>query len=104
MEYGVLQTHSSIELYTVSTYSALKIVFMHGKKNIIFWNIRLSFWLFIEKFPGFRKRGSVWECLNHPWIFPRIPNDILSRQSNEIHMDNLRNYQARKRWKVRPRE
>ena len=46
----------------------------------------------------------MWECLNHPWIFPRIPNDILSRQSNEIHMDNLRNYQARKRWKVRHRE
>ena len=42
----------------------------------------------------------MWECLNHPWIFPRIPDDILLRQSNEINMDNLRNYQARKRWKV----
>ena len=47
-----------------------------------------------------RRRGSVWDCLNHPWIFPRIPDDILLRQSNEINMDNLRNYQARKRWKV----
>ena len=41
----------------------------------------------------------MWDCLNHPWIFPRIPDDILLRQSNEINMDNLRNYQARKRWK-----
>ena len=49
---------------------------------------------------NYRRRGSVRECLNHPWIFPRIPNDILLRQSNEINMDNLRNYQARKRWKV----
>lgn len=46
-----------------------------------------------------RRRGSVWECLQHPWIFPQIPTDILSRESNVIHMDNLRNYQARKRWK-----
>ena len=45
-----------------------------------------------------RRRGSVWECLNHPWILPQVPDDILSRQA-EIHMDNLRNYQARKRWK-----
>ena len=48
-----------------------------------------------------RRRGSVRECLNHPWIFPQIPNDFLLRQSNEINMDNLRNYQARKRWKVK---
>ena len=41
----------------------------------------------------------MWECLQHPWIFPQIPTDILSRESNVIHMDNLRNYQARKRWK-----
>jgi len=46
-----------------------------------------------------RRRGSVWECLNHPWIFPRSPGDTRLKQDNQINMDNLRNYQARKRWK-----
>ena len=41
----------------------------------------------------------MWECLNHPWIYSRGPQDLRIKQGNQIHMDNLRNYQARKRWK-----
>jgi len=46
-----------------------------------------------------RRRGSVWECLNHPWIYSRGPQDLRMKQGGQIHMDNLRNYQARRRWK-----
>ena len=54
----------------------------------MYWHVQL-----------FRRRGSVWECLNHPWIYSRGPQDLRIKQGNQIHMDNLRNYQARKRWK-----
>ena len=52
--------------------------------------------LFVEE-P--RRRGSVWGCLNQSWISPRSAGDTGLRQENQINMDNLRNYQARKRWK-----
>ena len=42
----------------------------------------------------------MWECLNHPWIYSRGPQDLRIKQDNQIHMDNFRNYQARRRWKV----
>ena len=42
----------------------------------------------------FRRRGSVAECLNHPWIAPKSVGDIRLRQSNQINMDNFRNFQV----------
>jgi hypothetical protein len=41
-----------------------------------------------------RRRGSVAECLNHPWIAPKSVGDIRLRQSNQINMDNFRNFQV----------
>ena len=58
-----------------------------------------DYWVLISRGTIERRRGSVWECLNHPWIFLRGAGDTRLRQENQINMDNLRNYQARKRWK-----
>ena len=81
--------------------NTVSIIFALPAINLPIYSYQLHTWeRWNMHFNVSRRRGSVWDCLNHPWIFPRIPDDILLRQSNEINMDNLRNYQARKRWKV----
>jgi hypothetical protein len=56
----------------------------HGQKIFLFTVILFNS----------RRRGSVAECLNHPWIAPKSVGDIRLRQSNQINMDNFRNFQV----------
>ncbi|XP_059080756.1 death-associated protein kinase 1-like isoform X2 [Tigriopus californicus] len=46
-----------------------------------------------------RKRATVEECLNHPWIKPRNDGDQQTRKEKEINIENFKNFQARRRWK-----
>ena len=56
--------------------------------NLFFGGNFKKWWMY------FRRRGSVAECLNHPWIAPKSVGDIRLRQSNQINMDNFRNFQV----------
>ncbi|XP_067131292.1 death-associated protein kinase 1-like isoform X1 [Centruroides vittatus] len=46
-----------------------------------------------------RKRGTVKQCLEHPWIKPRDFTEVVVRKKNEINIDNFKTYLARQRWK-----
>ncbi|KAK7009176.1 caM kinase-like vesicle-associated protein isoform X4, partial [Biomphalaria glabrata] len=46
-----------------------------------------------------RKRATVDECLNHPWIRPKGHNEEQERKSAVININNFKAFMARKRWK-----
>ncbi|XP_071743996.1 death-associated protein kinase 1 isoform X3 [Lepeophtheirus salmonis] len=46
-----------------------------------------------------RKRATVEECLEHPWIKPTKIEDKLLRRETEINIENFKNFHARRRWK-----
>ncbi|GFR67462.1 death-associated protein kinase 1 [Elysia marginata] len=46
-----------------------------------------------------KKRATVDDCLNHPWIRPKEPQELIKRQSAVINIDNFKAFMARKRWK-----
>ncbi|XP_043214460.1 death-associated protein kinase dapk-1-like isoform X4 [Amphibalanus amphitrite] len=46
-----------------------------------------------------RRRADVQECLRHPWIEPRGKEEKAEQREKEVNIDNLKNYQARRRWK-----
>lgn len=46
-----------------------------------------------------RKRSSIEECLEHPWIKPRSKKQKLQRKVSHLNMENLRRFTAKKRWK-----
>lgn len=48
----------------------------------------------------FRKRATVKDCLEHPWIKPRRKQDEVVRQQAQINMEHLKSFVARRRWKV----
>lgn len=47
-----------------------------------------------------RKRATVKDCLEHPWIKPRRPVEEDIRSSAQINIDYLKKFIARRRWKV----
>ncbi|XP_059159950.1 death-associated protein kinase 1-like isoform X2 [Physella acuta] len=46
-----------------------------------------------------RKRATVDECLNHPWIKPKEKIEAMERKSAVININNFKAFMARKRWK-----
>ncbi|XP_070543230.1 death-associated protein kinase 1-like isoform X2 [Ptychodera flava] len=50
-----------------------------------------------EKDP--RKRSTVHECLNHPWIKPLTEKQQKSRKFSMVNIAGLRTFNARKKWK-----
>ncbi|XP_006823401.1 death-associated protein kinase 1-like [Saccoglossus kowalevskii] len=56
---------------------------------------------FIEKLfvKDARKRATVTECLNHPWIKPCTEREQASRRISMVNIMNLRSFNARKKWK-----
>ncbi|XP_041464810.1 death-associated protein kinase 2-like isoform X1 [Lytechinus variegatus] len=46
-----------------------------------------------------RKRATVDQCLSHPWIMPRSTKQKVQRQTSHLNMENLRKFNAKKRWK-----
>ncbi|XP_071845037.1 death-associated protein kinase 1-like isoform X3 [Apostichopus japonicus] len=46
-----------------------------------------------------KKRSSIEECLEHPWIKPRSQKQKLQRKVSHLNMENLRRFNAKKRWK-----
>lgn len=44
-------------------------------------------------------RASVEECLEHPWIRPKNKRQKLVRKTSRLNMENLRRFNAKKRWK-----
>ncbi|XP_037090681.1 death-associated protein kinase 2-like, partial [Pollicipes pollicipes] len=46
-----------------------------------------------------RGRADVRECLRHPWIEPRGKEEKQEQNDKEVNIDNLKTYQARRRWK-----
>ncbi|CAF0705929.1 unnamed protein product [Brachionus calyciflorus] len=47
-----------------------------------------------------RKRATVKDCLEHPWIKPRRQTDEDLRRQAQINIEQFKSYQARRRWKV----
>lgn len=46
-----------------------------------------------------RHRASVQDCLNHSWIQPPGKPPLTELPLNAVNIDNLKTYQARRRWK-----
>ncbi|KAK7116700.1 hypothetical protein V1264_002333 [Littorina saxatilis] len=46
-----------------------------------------------------RKRSTVHDCLNHPWIKPVEDKEAIARRSAMINIDNFKSFMARKRWR-----
>ncbi|KAJ8272248.1 hypothetical protein COCON_G00111070 [Conger conger] len=47
-----------------------------------------------------RKRLTIQDALNHPWIKPLNPRQALVRRLSVINLDNFRRQYARRRWKL----
>ncbi|XP_043203160.1 death-associated protein kinase 1-like [Amphibalanus amphitrite] len=47
-----------------------------------------------------RHRATVQDCLNHPWIHPPTKLQMTELHVNTVNIDNLKTYQARRRWKL----
>uniref|UniRef100_A0AAY4DLL4 non-specific serine/threonine protein kinase n=1 Tax=Denticeps clupeoides TaxID=299321 RepID=A0AAY4DLL4_9TELE len=47
-----------------------------------------------------RKRMTIKQALNHPWIKPEDHRQILVRRQSVINLDNFKKQYARRRWKV----
>ncbi|XP_045156397.2 death-associated protein kinase 1-like isoform X1 [Mercenaria mercenaria] len=46
-----------------------------------------------------RKRATIHQCLNHPWIKPVEKRDKVLRRSSVINTEHLKKFIARQRWK-----
>ncbi|KAI1889548.1 hypothetical protein AGOR_G00164000 [Albula goreensis] len=47
-----------------------------------------------------RKRMTIQDALNHPWIKPLNPRQALVRRLSVINLENFRRQYARRRWKL----
>ncbi|XP_036399913.1 death-associated protein kinase 2-like [Megalops cyprinoides] len=47
-----------------------------------------------------RKRLTIQDALNHPWIKPLNPRQALVRRLSVINLENFRRQYARRRWKL----
>ncbi|XP_066557901.1 death-associated protein kinase 2 isoform X2 [Amia ocellicauda] len=47
-----------------------------------------------------RKRLTIQDALNHPWIKPLNPKQALVRRLSVINLENFRKQYARRRWKL----
>ncbi|XP_076119071.1 death-associated protein kinase 2 isoform X2 [Alosa pseudoharengus] len=47
-----------------------------------------------------RKRMTIQDALNHPWIKPENPRQALVRRQSVVNMENFRRLYARRRWKL----
>ncbi|KAJ8247687.1 hypothetical protein GJAV_G00249110 [Gymnothorax javanicus] len=47
-----------------------------------------------------RKRLTIQDALNHPWIKPSNPRQALVRRLSVINLENFRREYARRRWKL----
>jgi death-associated protein kinase len=46
-----------------------------------------------------RKRASIHDCLEHPWIKPRRRQDEDLRRQAQINIEQFKSFIARRRWK-----
>ena len=47
-----------------------------------------------------RKRATIKDCLDHPWIKPRRRQDEDLRRQAQINIEQFKSFIARRRWKV----
>ena len=47
-----------------------------------------------------RKRATIKQCLDHPWIRPLRKQDQVKRSEAQINLGQLKSFVARRRWKV----
>uniref|UniRef100_A0A674NKJ8 non-specific serine/threonine protein kinase n=1 Tax=Takifugu rubripes TaxID=31033 RepID=A0A674NKJ8_TAKRU len=47
-----------------------------------------------------RKRMSIQEALNHPWIKPLNPRQAMVKRLSVVNLENFRRQYARRRWKL----
>ncbi|XP_030621828.1 death-associated protein kinase 2 isoform X2 [Chanos chanos] len=47
-----------------------------------------------------RKRLTIQDALNHPWIKPANPRQALVRRQSVVNLENFRRQYARRRWKL----
>lgn len=47
-----------------------------------------------------RKRMTIQQALNHPWIKPETPRQAMVRRQSVVNMENFRRLYARRRWKL----
>ncbi|XP_012674177.1 death-associated protein kinase 2 isoform X2 [Clupea harengus] len=47
-----------------------------------------------------RKRMTIQDALNHPWIKPENPRQALVRRQSVVNLENFRRLYARRRWKL----
>lgn len=47
-----------------------------------------------------RKRATIKQCLDHPWIKPLRKQDQIQRSEHNVNMTQLKSFIARRRWKV----
>ncbi|XP_067090578.1 death-associated protein kinase 2 isoform X5 [Osmerus mordax] len=47
-----------------------------------------------------RKRMTIQDALNHPWIKPLNPRQALVRRLSVVNLENFRRLYARRRWKL----
>lgn len=57
-------------------------------------------WIFFVIVAISRKRATVKDCLEHPWIKPRRSVDEDVRRVAQINIEHLKSFIARRRWKV----
>uniref|UniRef100_A0A8C9ST88 non-specific serine/threonine protein kinase n=1 Tax=Scleropages formosus TaxID=113540 RepID=A0A8C9ST88_SCLFO len=47
-----------------------------------------------------KKRMTIWDSLQHPWIKPKDKEQALSRKESAVNMEKFKRFAARRKWKV----
>ncbi|XP_076026591.1 death-associated protein kinase 2 isoform X1 [Genypterus blacodes] len=47
-----------------------------------------------------RKRMTIQDALNHPWIKPHNPRQVLVKRLSVVNLENFKRQYARRRWKL----
>uniref|UniRef100_A0A8C9W4Z4 non-specific serine/threonine protein kinase n=1 Tax=Scleropages formosus TaxID=113540 RepID=A0A8C9W4Z4_SCLFO len=46
-----------------------------------------------------KKRMTIWDSLQHPWIKPKDKEQALSRKESAVNMEKFKRFAARRKWK-----